>query len=278
MTDTNGSSGQPGAPSPGRGSAASARMYIHALALGLSPAWRRLPDEQRRRSGEEFAAALERDEADGVRTFTYSMVGLEPGADLLLWRLAPSLDALEEAAARALRKGLGPWLEVRDSLLGLIQPSQYVAKPTSQEQSLFDGDRARYLVVYPFTKSTDWYLMGRETRQGVMNEHMRLGHQYPQVRQLLAYSFGLDDQDFVVAYEMDDLPAFGDLVRALRSTDSRRSTVRDTPILTGIHRPIGEWLRLIGAVEAEADPGAGATGGGRDRRLGFAVADAGAGR
>jgi chlorite dismutase len=89
-----------------------------------------------------------------------------------------------------------------------------------------------------------------------MNEHMRVGHQYPQVRQLLAYSFGLDDQDFLVAYETDDLPAFSALVRDLRATDSRRSTVRDTPILTGIHRPIGELLGLLGAGDEGVSRGA----------------------
>jgi chlorite dismutase len=122
-----------------------------------------------------------------------------------------------------------------------------VKRPTSQEQSLFSGERSRYLVVYPFTKSTEWYLLGQEARQGVMNEHMRVGHQYPQVRQLLASSFGLDDQDFLVAYETDDLVAFGRLVRELRGTESRRSTVRDTPILAGIRRPVAEVAGLLGA-------------------------------
>ncbi len=276
MTETNGTNGTDGnarAETQIEGKAAGAtegqpadRLFVHALALGLDPVWRRLPDEQRRKSGEEFAAALAEDEPEGVQTYTYSMIGLEAGADLLLWRLGPSLDAIEEAAARALRTGLGPWLRVRDSLLGMIQPSQYVSKPTSQEQSMFSGERSRYLVVYPFTKATDWYLLSRDARQGIMNEHMRVGHQWPQVRQLLAYSFGVDDQDFVVAYEMDDLGAFGDLVRALRATDGRRTTVRDTPILTGVHRPIGEWLRLIGASEKAQKPGT------REPRVGFAVA------
>jgi len=80
-----------------------------------------------------------------------------------------------------------------------------------------------------------------------MNEHMRVGHDYPAIRQTLGYSFGLDSQDFVVAYEMDDLAEFGDLVRALRSTESRRSTVNDSPILLGVHRSIGEILELLGA-------------------------------
>jgi chlorite dismutase len=226
--------------------------YVHALALGVDPAWRRLPPGERRATAGAFAAAVHADADAGVTTETYSLIGLKPGVDLLVWRLAPSFDALELAAARALRTGLGPWLTVRESFVGLIRESQYVAKPTSQEQSMFVGERSRYLIVYPFTKSTEWYLTSRELRQGSMNEHMRVGHQYPQVRQLLAYSFGLDDQDFVVAYETDDLPAFSALVRDLRATDGRRSTVRDTPILTGIHRPIREILDLLGGSEEEA--------------------------
>jgi chlorite dismutase len=219
--------------------------FVHALALGLDPAWRRLTRDERCDSAAELAAAVTA-ESD-VTTFSYSMVGLQPGADLLLWSLAPSLDALEERSASVLRSGMGKWMQVRESFLGIIQPSQYVKKPTPQEQSLFSGDRSRYLVVYPFTKSTEWYLLGKEARQGIMNEHMRVGHDFPEVRQLLANSFGVDDADFLVAYETDDLPKFGELVRALRGTDSRRSTVRDTPILTGIHRPIAEITALLGA-------------------------------
>jgi chlorite dismutase len=219
--------------------------FVHALALGVDPAWRRLPAEERCRGAEELAVAL----AAGteVTTFSYSAIGLEPGADFLLWSLAPSLDALEERAAGVLRSAMGGWLTVRESFLGIIQRSQYVKKPTPQEQSLFSGERSRYLVVYPFTKSTDWYLQGREARQGIMNEHMRIGHDYPEIRQLLANSFGIDDMDFLVAYETDDLARFGELVRALRGTDSRRSTVRDTPLLVGIHRPFAEIATLLGA-------------------------------
>lgn len=223
------------------------QIYIQALGLAVDPAWRRRPDADRHRDGCEFEAAYGQSEAVGVRTVSYSSIGLEAGVDVMLWRMAPSVDALEDSAAAMLRAGLGCWMSVSHSFIGRIGPSQYVRKPTEQEQSLFAGDRSRYLIVYPFTKSTDWYLLSKEARQGVMNEHMRVGHDYPTIRQALAYSFGLDSQEFVVAYETDDLVAFGDLVRALRSTDSRRSTVTDTPILLGIHRPIAEILGLLGA-------------------------------
>ncbi|TMD75992.1 MAG: chlorite dismutase family protein [Chloroflexi bacterium] len=219
--------------------------YVHALALGLDPAWRRQTRDERCRSAEEFCAALSA--RSEVTTFTYSMIGLKAGVDMMLWSLAPSVEALEEKIAAALRTGMGTWMAPRQSFLGIIRPSQYVKRPTPQEQSLFSGERSKYLVVYPFTKSADWYLLSQEERQTVMNEHMKIGHRYQQVRQLLAYSFGVDDMDFLVAYETDDLAAFGDLVRELRGTESRRSTVRDTPIMTGIHRPIKAITRLLGA-------------------------------
>ena len=219
--------------------------FVQALGLGLDPAWRRRTDAERSADWEAFSSTLAADES--VVTHTYSTIGLRAGTEVLLWRLAPSLEALEGSAAALLRSGTGRWLTVSQSFLGLIIPSQYVKRPTTQEQSMFSGERSKYLIVYPFTKDTSWYLMGREARQGVMNEHMRIGHNYPQVRQLLANSFGLDDMDFLVAYETDDLPAFSQLVRDLRGTESRRSTVRDAPILTAVHHSPHEIGELLGA-------------------------------
>jgi chlorite dismutase len=223
----------------------SSTQFVQALGLGLDPAWRRRTDTERRADWEDFSTTLTA--VESLVTHTYSTIGLRAGIDVLLWRLAPSLETLERSAAALLSSGTGRWLTVTQSFLGLIVPSQYVKRPTSQEQSLFFGERSKYLVVYPFTKDTSWYLLGREARQGVMNEHMRIGHNYPQVRQLLANSFGLDDMDFLVAYETDDLPAFSQLVRDLRGTDSRRSTVRDTPLLTAVHHAPRELGDLLGA-------------------------------
>ena len=224
----------------------SAELFVQAVALGLDPAWRRLPGAERAADGVDFIDAEAATATAGVRTLTYSSVGLEPGVDLLLLRLAPSIDALEAAGARLARSGLGHWLSIRTSLLGRIAPSSYVTKPSDQERSVLDGEPKRYLVVYPFTKSSEWYLLSREARQGVMNEHMRVGRAYPTVRQLLAYSFGLDDGDFLVAYDTDDLGIFGDLVRELRGTESRRSTVNDRPILLGVRRTTAEFVELVG--------------------------------
>lgn len=222
-------------------------FFVQVLALGLAPEWRRRDDTDRAADFASFREAEACAVADGVRSLVYSSVGLEPGVDIVLWRTAESVDALEAAAARLLRSGLGGWLTVRNSFVGRTGGSQYVVTPTDQETGLLEGERGRYVIVYPFTKSSEWYLLSREARQGVMNEHMRVGRTYPTVRQALAYSFGLDDQDFIVAYETDDLPAFGELVRELRGTESRRSTVNDAPILLAIRRSHDELGALIGA-------------------------------
>jgi len=222
--------------------------FVHAWHLGVDAAWRRRPAAERRADVDAFVAAAGR-ASDRVMQHAYSTIGLRADGDLLLWRMAESIEAIEETAADLRASGVGRWMTTTTSLVGLTRPSQYVKRPTAQEQSLFSGERSRYLVVYPFTKSTEWYLVPAEKRQAVMRDHMRIGHAYPQVRQLLAYSFGLDDQDFVVAYETDDLVGFQDLVRELRSSESRRATVRDTPIITGIHRDVAEIVGLISGAD-----------------------------
>lgn len=219
--------------------------FVQVLALRLDPAWRRLTDDERERDLAEFARAAGSAGRD-VLTETYSLVGLRSDADLVLMRMAPSLERLEETAALLLRSGVGRWMSVARSFVGLVRPSRYVRKPGAQEQAITSGERAAYLVVYPFTKTHDWYRLSKDARQGMMNEHIRIGHEFPQVRQLLASSTGLDDQEFIVAYETEDLAAFQDLVIALRETEARRFTLSDQPILTAIHRPLEDITRLLG--------------------------------
>lgn len=227
------------------GEAVDGPQLVQVLTLRVDPVWRRLPDEQREASVAEFRAVADR-AAQTAPAVSYSMVGVRRDADLLLFRTAPSLSDLEETASLLLRSGVGRYCAVAHSFIGLIRPSRYVKKPTAQEQAIFSDARGAYLIVYPFTKTHEWYRLSREARQGMMNEHIRIGHDFPQVRQLLAYSTGLDDQEFIVAYDTDDLVAFQDLVIALRETEARRFTRSDQPILTAVHRPLADALRLLG--------------------------------
>lgn len=221
------------------------RWFVQYTALKVDPAWRRLPHGARADGRESFAQAVD-EAAPGIVTWAYSTVGLKTGADLLLWRRGRDVKAMQEMTARLLQSGIGQYSEVSYQLWGFTRPSTYTKRPTTQEQAIDLDDRQTYLIVYPFSKTTEWYLMSRDARQGMMNEHMRIGHDYADIRQVLLYATGMDDQEFVVAYECEDLPRFSELVVALRDTEARRYTLRDTPIITGVHRPLREALSLIG--------------------------------
>ncbi len=125
-------------------------------------------------------------------------------------------------------------IESREIFWGYTKPSIYTKGKSLQEIDVF-SKRKKYLIVYPFLKTSEWYLLNMETRQKMMNEHIRVGRKYQEVDQLLLYSFGIQDQEFVVVYETEDLIYFSELVFELRSTEVRKYTLRDTPIIVGFY-------------------------------------------
>ena len=104
----------------------------------------------------------------------------------------------------------------------------------------------KYLFVYPFVKTRDWFLLPPESRQEIMRGHIRVGHEYPSIKLNTIYSFGLDDQEWVVAFESNRPSDFVDLVMELRHTESSKYTLRDTPIFTCVRRELREALDLLG--------------------------------
>ena len=174
--------------------------------------------------------------------------GTENDVDLVVWSALVVNDTKDPAAFfEKFTKAMTPYrhlIEQKDSLWGFTRPSQYSKARSKQEIDPFSDERKPYLIIYPFSKTTEWYLMSREARQGMMNEHIRIGKQYEDISQLLLYSFGLQNQEFVVVYETDDLTRFSDLVNELRDTEARRYTLRDTPLHTAIYHSAEETLAL----------------------------------
>ena len=219
-------------------------QFVQYLFLKVDAGWRRLERDAREAGRREFAEALRA--APDVTAYTYNTLGLKVGSELMLWWKAASPEPVQRLTSALLQTGLGRPCEIAQSLWGFTRPSLYTKKRTTQEQAIDEPTRLAYLVVYPFVKTIDWYLMSREARQGMMNEHMRVGHEFEDVRQVLLYTTGLDDQEFIVAYETDRLERHQDLVIALRATEARRYTLRDTPIYTAIHHPLEDALALVG--------------------------------
>jgi chlorite dismutase len=172
--------------------------------------------------------------------------------DFLIWNAAPIEKDTDEAEFfDGLARVVNPhraYLQGVTNLWGYTRPSVYAKAPSPQEIDPFGSDRAQYLVLYPFIKTVQWYLLGKDTRQGMMNEHIRIGHQYPEIKQLLLYSFGVQDQEFVVVYETANLYRFSELVNELRGSDVREYTQRDTPVYTGIWRSAEAMAELFGGV------------------------------
>jgi chlorite dismutase len=222
-----------------------ASQFVQYLFLKVDSAWRRLDAGTRAAGRAEFEEVIA-SAAPDVTTNAYSTLGLKADAQLMLWWKSSDAITVQDTLGALLSTGLGRYCEVAHSLWGLTRPSIYTKRRTTQEQAIDETTRLKYLVVYPFSKTIEWYLMSRDARQGMMNEHMRIGHDFGDVRQVLLYTTGLDDQEFIVAYETETLERHQDLVIALRSTEARRYTLRDTPIYTAVHRPLRDALALVG--------------------------------
>ena len=178
--------------------------------------------------------------SDGVAgLYAYNLQGLRGDVDLGFWVATADAEAFQRASAILARTDL----ELTWSLWGFVRPSQYTGRDGTSVR--VPGARRRFLVVYPFSKTHEWYQLSAEDRRAMMTEHARLGHRFDDIEQLLLYCTGLADWEFVVGYETDDLPRFSELVTVLRSTAARPYTLRDTPTFVGRHGPVEEIVRAV---------------------------------
>lgn len=181
---------------------------------------------------------------------SYSLVGTRGDVDFLLWEVSPHLETINNLEAQLNRTTLGAFLEIPHSYLAMTHPSPYVGSHRHQGQ---EGNSStmrivgrKYLFVYPFVKTHEWYQLSKEDRQQLMDQHFSIGHKYPEIKISTSYSFGLDDQEFVLGFETDEPEAFLDLVIELRESAARPYTLRDTPIFTCLSKPLSACLSDLG--------------------------------
>ncbi|MEE9199364.1 MAG: chlorite dismutase family protein [Dehalococcoidia bacterium] len=225
------------------------RQFVKYSFYKLDRRWRLLSGEEKDRGKEQFLSILD-EFSDQMLIRTYSTVGIRGDADFLVWKVCDRLEPIQEIGARLLSTGLGHYLDTPYSYLAMTRRSMYTDKHRHQGQ---EGSRvkivptgAKYLFVYPFVKTRDWYALSKSTRQGMMDAHIQTGHRYPSVKINTTYSFGLDDQEFVVAFESDSPSDFLDLVMELRGAETSRYTLRDTPTFTCVSMSPEETLDSLG--------------------------------
>jgi len=225
------------------------RQVVKFAFYKVDPAWRRLGAEEKEQGRKEFQAAVERHAARCLIR-PYSLVGLRGDADFMLWVVSDRLEPQEALGADLYRTGLGKYLHIPHQYLAMTRRSVYVdqhSHPGSEgSRETVQPSGAPYLFVYPFVKTRPWYRLPQAERQRIMEDHIAVGHKYPSVKINTTYSFGLDDQEFVVAFESDKPEDFLDLVQELRGSESSAYTERETPIFTCVRRSIDEALDLLG--------------------------------
>ena len=209
----------------------SQRSFVKFTFLKLDPAWRRLDVGERAEHKRELAAALHAFAGEHFLR-TYSLVGTRGDTDLLVRSSSRSLDAIHELHVLLNQSGLMRFADISHSYLAMTKPSVYSDEPTPLEPR--PGSERRYLIVYPMWKKREWYALAPEERMRIMRSHIEVGRRYGSIEINTAYSFGLDDQEFVVSFDADEPGEFLDLVQELRGTESSAYTLSETPIFTCI--------------------------------------------
>ena len=225
---------------------AESRNYLKFTFLRVDPAWRRRSAEERARDKSEFAAACH-DFAEDHFLRTYSLVGTRGDCDLMVRAAATSLDPIHELHVLLNQSGLMRYAGIPHSYLAMTKPSAYSDEPTPLEPR--PGSDSRYLIVYPMWKKREWYALPPEERMRIMRGHIEVGRRYGGVDINTAYSYGIDDQEFVVSFDTDDPAEFLDLVQELRGTESSAYTLSETPIFTCISTSAE---RALDALDGEA--------------------------
>ena len=221
------------------------RTFVKYTFLKVDPAWRRRDSVDRAQDKREFAAACN-DFAEDHFLRAYSLVGTRGDADLMLRAAAPRLDAIHELHVILNQSGLMRYADISHSFLAMTKESVYSDEP--QPLVPREGSERRYLIVYPMWKRREWYRLAPEERMRIMQSHIETGRRYGSIEINTAYSFGLDDQEFVVSFDADDPGEFLDLVQELRGTESSAYTLSETPIFTCIS---GSVERALDALDGE---------------------------
>jgi chlorite dismutase len=229
--------------------APSRRQVVKFTFYRVDPAWRLLPPEQREGAKSELCRTVE---PFGERLLirSYTLMGMRGDADFLLWQVGDRLEDIQELATAVYSTAMGPYLTTPYSYLAMTRRSIYVSPEEpggAADRTLVRPGDAQYLFVYPFVKTRAWYKLSKAARQGMMDEHIAVGRKYPSVKLNTTYSYGLDDQEFVVSFETDEPADFLDLVMELRETEGSAYTQRDTPIFSCIAMALRETLDTLGA-------------------------------
>lgn len=229
-------------PAPGKKEPVPA-LFLNFSFFKVDPKWRWLNEIGKEEAAKEFANLIEVANTK-IKVRVYSTVGLRADADLLVWMVSDTIEKTQVMTSKIYSTVLGKYLTPSHVFLSASRPSVYSSKVTPGFMT--DEEPMKYVIVYPFVKSREWYLLPFEERKKMMEEHIMVGRKFPQVRLNTTYSFGLDDQDFMLAFETPELAAFQELIIQLRETRVSKYVVRDTPMIVCVYKGVEDIVKSLG--------------------------------
>jgi chlorite dismutase len=217
----------------------------------VMPEWRRLPASEKSAHKAAFITVLDRWNKPGeFLSLTYSTIGTRGDVDMCVWSIGYGVDELNKMRSELLSTPLGGYLDSPHNFLAMTKRSQYQIDRADESEGEGRGairpGGQKYIFIYPFWKTRAWYLLSMSERKRLMDEHIRIGLLYPRVKLNTTYSFGIDDQEFVVAFETNFPEDFLDLVQQLRETEISMYTLKDFPIFSCVRVPPAEMLDRLG--------------------------------
>jgi len=220
----------------------SEQYYFNFSFFKVDPKWRWMADLAKEESAKEVENIINN---SGIMFRSYSNLGLRDDTDFLFWFAAKTIDEIQLVIEKLYKTVFGKYIIPSKTYLSCTRPSLYV-----QEQKahgfVTGNEPKKHVIVYPFTKTREWYHLDKEKRQEIMDEHIEISKKYPQVVLNTTYSFGIHDEDFMLAFEVDDIRDFQNLIMDLRESKVSKYVQNDIPMIVSVKKDIIPLIISLG--------------------------------
>ena len=220
------------------------KQFVNFMFLKVGTDWRKLDSETKGTYKQEFLELFEPFRSEFL-LFSYSLVGFDSKADLMLWRIGDSLDMVQDMTARMYRSHFGSFMETVDNYLSVTKGMMFI-DGSVEDRSRVEAGTGKYHFIYPCVKNLDWYEMPDAERDALIEENFMVGRRFPNIKIHLTHAFGFNDYEYLISFETDEPKDFLALAEELREAPASRFTLRGMPVYTCRQRSLIECLDALG--------------------------------
>lgn len=220
------------------------KQFVNFMFFRVAPEWRKLDAATKEAYKKEFEQVYDAF-ADEFLLYSYSLVGFDSKADLMIWRIGTSLDPIQDMTGKLYRTNLGSFLQTSDNYLSVTKKMMFVGSGPEDRLHILAGSK-KYHFLYPWVKHKDWYEMPAEERDALIQENFMVGKRFQNIKIHMTHAFGFSEQEYIISFETDEPKDFLALAEELRHTPATKFTLRGMPVYTCRRRTLRECLDAIG--------------------------------